>query len=108
MIEQLGTPTFFITFSYNDLNSSDAITAIWKELEGINANISDPSDIPYEVRKKALNDHPTPAARHFNHRMNVFLRKIQQHAEFLFGTTVVDWTYRIEFQQRGYTLLRLQ
>jgi hypothetical protein len=34
MIKQLGFPTFFFTFSYDDLNSSDSVNALWKGDKG--------------------------------------------------------------------------
>ncbi len=48
MMEQLGVPTFFLTISYDDLNSNDSLTAMWKAKYGEDAEVpSDPSEMPF-------------------------------------------------------------
>ena len=39
MIAQLSLPNFFLTMSYDDLNSFDAINALWKAKHGSEAEI---------------------------------------------------------------------
>lgn len=48
-----------------------------------------------------LADHPVAASRHFIHRMNVIMRFLKKESQFFFGAQLSDYTYRVEFQQRG-------
>lgn len=102
MISGLGCPTLFMTISYNDLKSFDSVTAIWKSKYGPDAELDRlPCDIPFGERQSLLNENPIPAARHFAHRMNVIMRYLRRESLYLFGATLADYSYRIEFQSRG-------
>ena len=90
MIKQLGIPTFFLTISYDDLNSIDAVNALWKAKHGEAASI-DPKTLSYEERKKLLDENPVAAARHFNHRLRTFLRMLKSNGKDIFGLDVAHY-----------------
>ena len=73
IIAQLGLPTFFLTMSYDDLNSFDAINALWKAKHGSEAEI-DPENLSYAERKQLSDEHPVAAARHFSYTLRKFLK----------------------------------
>ena len=101
MIKQLGIPTFFFTFSFDDLNSFDCVNAMWKQEYGFDCPDVDPSQIPFLRRKELLNKYPVIAARHFNLRLHKFLALLNNEAESIFGHELLDYTVRVEFQERG-------
>lgn len=101
MVKSLGVPTFFFTFSYDDMNSSDCINALWKAKYGPDAPDVVPEDIPYDERKTLLNDFPIIAARHFSMRLSKFLALIKANGQSIFGLPLVDYSIRVEFQSRG-------
>jgi hypothetical protein len=121
MIKQLGLPTFFITFSSDDLNSSDSLAGLVlaDSLRGssdseltqiIREKITTEdfgqlqdllSKLSYEKRSELLNNHPVFASRHFNRRCKEIVKLMSKYGELLFGYPVLDWSYRVEFQNRG-------
>jgi hypothetical protein len=121
MIKQLGLPTFFITFSSDDLNSSDslALLLLAQSLRGtsdpslvqsVREGIRDEnycrlqdivSNLSYEKRSELLNNHPVSASRHFNRHCQEIVKMMCKNGELLFGYPVLDWSYRVEFQNRG-------
>jgi hypothetical protein len=121
MIKQLGLPTFFITFSSDDLNSSDSLAGLLlaQSLRGtsdpslvqsVREGIRDEnycrlqdivSNLSYEKRSELLNNHPVSASLHFNRRCQEIVKMMCKNGELLFGYPVLDWSYRVEFQNRG-------
>lgn len=98
---QLGPPTFFLTFSYDDLNSFDSVNAMHKRLHGYHEPDIDPQTLTYEQKKALLDSSPITAARHLNYRVRQLYKLMKKHSEQLFGYKLKDYTYRIEFQNRG-------
>ncbi|OXA50541.1 hypothetical protein Fcan01_15287 [Folsomia candida] len=101
MVKSLGVPTFFFTFSYDDLNSSDSVNALLKAKNGADTPECDPSTIPYDERKQMLNDDPVTAARHFSMRLTKFIALIKANGQSIFGLPLIDYSIRVEFQARG-------
>ena len=72
MVKQLGLPTYFLTLSCADLKWEELVDIITKlnNLQNIcNENID------YFNRCEILNQNPVLTARHFQYRVEVFLRK---------------------------------
>lgn len=101
MIKQLGIPSFFFTFSFDDLNSDDCVNSLWKAKYGANVPNVKPGDIPYDERKALLNDFPIVAAKHFSMRLTKLLAFLKNQSVAIFGKKLIDYTIRIEFQARG-------
>ncbi|OXA37426.1 ATP-dependent DNA helicase pfh1 [Folsomia candida] len=101
MISRLGTPTFFLTVSYDDMGSPDVLTAMWKACHEKNDPLPNKiEDLPFEVRRELLNSNPVAAARHFNLRTQELIKLLTTDVT-IFGKPVVDYTFRVEFQDRG-------
>jgi len=101
MIRTLGVPTFFLTFSYDDLNSQDAINALLAAKYGPHFPRRKAEDIPYPERKELLNDYPVAAARHFSMRIVKVINLLKRNSKAIFGKEMVDYSVRVEFQGRG-------
>ncbi|OXA51126.1 ATP-dependent DNA helicase PIF1 [Folsomia candida] len=99
MVTRLGPPTFFLTVSTDDIGSADILTAMWRASrdEPVPANIQ---NLPYDERRELLNSNPVAAARHFNLRTQELI-KLLTNDPTIFGKPVVDYTFRVEFQDRG-------
>ena len=67
MVKQLGTPTFFLTFSCADLR--------WNELISITYKLNR-VDMSYHERCDKLNKNPALVARHFHYRVEMFFQII--------------------------------
>ncbi|CAG7824817.1 unnamed protein product [Allacma fusca] len=103
MIHQLGSPTFFLTFSYYDLNSIDALMAMMMNESTNDINFEDIQwdTLDFDQRRKLLDNNFITAARHFNMRVNELFKMMQKLSVELFGRPLIDFTWRVEFQNRG-------
>ena len=77
MVKQLGAPTFFLTFSCVDLQWNELISIAFK-LNGIDITDEDIYiyRLSYHERCYILNKNPVLVARHFQYRVEMFLKVI--------------------------------
>lgn len=97
MIRSLGPPTWFLTFSCNDLNWSDILAAL---LIVDGRNPSEAKNLTFAERLALVQQYPVVLARQFMVRMNALIRFLK-HNSMCLGGPVQDFWYRIEFQNRG-------
>ncbi|XP_013855915.1 uncharacterized protein LOC106511716, partial [Austrofundulus limnaeus] len=96
MVRQLGTPTFFCTFSAAEMRWPEVITAIKRQqgeevdFEGL--NWSEKCDI--------LRSNPVTAMRMFDKRVEALFRDLLFSPAQPLGE-IADYFYRVEFQHRG-------
>ena len=96
MIRQLSIPTFFCSFSSADLRWPEMLNSILKT-ENMDTNVK---DLDWSQKCGLLRRNPVTAARFFDHRWHCFLRNVILSPSHPLGK-VIDYFYRIEFQQRG-------
>ena len=99
MVRQLGIPTWFLTLSAADLRWPEVIFSIARQY-GQSFTDDDIEKMSWEEKCTWIRNNPVTCARHFDHRLNVFLKKV------IFGPgepigKITDHMYRIEFQARG-------
>ena len=75
MVKQLGIPTFFMTLSCADLRWNELIEIISK-LNSLNLTDDDIKYMCYQDRCDTLNKNPVLVARHFQYRVEVFLKRL--------------------------------
>ncbi|XP_055088458.1 uncharacterized protein LOC117393626, partial [Periophthalmus magnuspinnatus] len=95
-IRQLGIPTWFCSFSSADLRWPSLLKTLLKQ-EGSTRSVE---DLDWAERCDLLRRHPVTAARMFDSRWRRFLRKVILSPAHPIGK-VIDYFYRVEFQQRG-------
>ncbi|XP_055084859.1 uncharacterized protein LOC117386041 [Periophthalmus magnuspinnatus] len=95
-IRQLGIPTWFCSFSSADLRWPSLLKTLLKQ-EGSTRSVE---DLDWAQRCDLLRRHPVTAARMFDSRWRRFLRKVILSPAQPIGK-VIDYFYRVEFQQRG-------
>ncbi|XP_076872151.1 uncharacterized protein LOC143522232 [Brachyhypopomus gauderio] len=96
MVRQLGIPTWFCSFSSADLRWPELMETILTQ-EGKHVS---PDDLDWSERCALLKSNPVTAARMFDHRFRCFLKDVIMSEAQPIGE-IVDYFYRIEFQQRG-------
>ena len=99
MMSQLGVPTWFFTLSAADMQWPDLIQTIAKQY-GKNLTDDDVKNLSYEERCTWLRKNPVTAVRHFQYRLETFVKHVLQSTAKPLGE-VVDYAIRIEFQARG-------
>ena len=75
MVKQLGLPTFFMTLSCADLRWNELISIISK-LKGEDLSDDQINAMRYNDRCTYLNSNPVLLARHFQFRVEGFLKEI--------------------------------
>ncbi|VDI19187.1 Hypothetical predicted protein [Mytilus galloprovincialis] len=96
MIRQLGVPTFFCSFSSADFRWSEIVDTILKQ----QGDMRNSENMTWDEKCKVLSSNPVTAARMFDHRYHTFLKDVIMSDAEPIGK-VIDYFYRVEFQQRG-------
>lgn len=97
MLRQCGIPTFFATFSSAELSRwPETIKAIMK-LYGIPVDFS---ELDWPKKCQIQRSNPVLAVRMFYHRVNLLMNNLIMSLANPIGK-VVDYFYRVEFQQQG-------
>ncbi|KAM9771032.1 uncharacterized protein ACBT44_004625 isoform 5-T6 [Syngnathus typhle] len=96
MIRQLGTPTFFCTFSAAEMRWEEVITAI-KAQQGEVVNFA---ELDWATKCEILRSNPVTTMRMFDKRVEALFRDLILSPARPIGE-VVDYFYRLEFQHRG-------
>ncbi|XP_047025515.1 uncharacterized protein LOC124634135 [Helicoverpa zea] len=97
MVRTLGPPTWFMTFSCNDLNWPDMTKAL---LIAEGRDVNEAESLTFPERLQLVQKHPVVVSRQFTVRVNALMRFLKRDPDCL-GGPVVDFWYRIEFQNRG-------
>ena len=100
-VPPIRSANILLNILHDDLNSFDSINAMHKRLHGYHVPDIDPQTLTYEEKKALLDGSPITAARHLNFRVRQVYKLMKKHSEQLFGYKLKDYTYRIEFQNRG-------
>ena len=100
MIRQLGPCTWFITLSAADLKWPDTIRVIAKQ-QGRFLSDDDIAKMSWEEGCHLLRSNPVTAANHFEDRVKQFMKLILLNKNLCPLGHILDYKYRVEFQQRG-------
>ena len=96
MIRQLGTPTFFCTFSAAEMRWPEVIEAI-KTQQGEEVDFD---ELDWSEKCDILRSNPVTTMRMFDKRVEALFRDLILSPAQPLGK-VVDYFYRVEFQHRG-------
>ena len=99
MFRTLGPPAYFITLSADDMNWPDLMHVLAKR-DGMNLTDEEVLQLPSSERRRLLCSYPVVVAQHFSHRFNSFVNHVMKGEGQPIGE-VVDFFWRVEFQQRG-------
>ena len=97
MLRQLSLPTFFATFSCAELSRWPEVIEAIIEQEG---KTIDFESLTWQEKCAIIRKNPVTAVRMFDHRVKAFIKDIICGPSNPIGE-VVDYFYRVEFQQRG-------
>jgi len=97
MVRNLGPPQWFLTLSCNDLNWKDILQAC---LIAAGRNGENIDNLQFDERQRLIVEHPVALSRHFMVRVHAIMR-VLQNDDTLLGGKLIDFWWRIEFQNRG-------
>ncbi|XP_073688497.1 uncharacterized protein [Garra rufa] len=96
MVRQLGIPTWFSSFSSADMRWTNLLTSILKQEDRTETL----EQLEWAEKCELLRRNPVTAARMFDFRWHCFLKEVLMSSVQPIGE-IVDYFYRVEFQQRG-------
>ncbi|XP_063436532.1 uncharacterized protein LOC134717961 [Mytilus trossulus] len=96
MIRQLGVPTFFCSFSSADFRWSEIVNTILKQ----QGDMRNCENMTWDEKCKVLCSNPVTTVRMFDQRFHLFLKNVVMSEAEPIGK-IIDYFYRVEFQQRG-------
>ena len=99
MVLQLDIPTWFITFSAADMMSTEPIQIIAHQ-QGVTLTYEEVKSWDWQEKCNWIRSNPVTAARHFQFRAQKFIHGVMMSDAHPVGH-IVDYFYRVEFQQRG-------
>lgn len=100
MIRQLGLPTWFMSLSAADTRWHDLLNILSQINNGHTLSKVDTDAMSWMEKTKLVQKDPVSCVRYFDHRVQEFINTVLKSNHEPLGK-VVDYFYRVEFQQRG-------
>lgn len=100
MIRQLGIPTWFCSFSAAETKWFPLLGCLSKLVHGKELNDSELENLTWQDKCHLIKSDPVTCARYFDHKFQIFVSHVLKHELKPIGE-IVDFFFRVEFQQRG-------
>ena len=99
MIRQLGPATFFASFSAAETRWKHVLKILGNVVDGVDYSDEDVDNLTWVEKCRLIQSDPATCARHFDRQVQLLFRFLKDGVEPL--GPLVDYFYRVEFQQRG-------
>jgi len=100
MIRQLGLPTWFCSFSAAETKWLPLLVALGKFVDNKDYSEEEVANLTWDQKSRLIKSDPVTCARYFDYRFQRFMFEVLMDKSRPIGE-IVDYFYRIEFQQRG-------
>ena len=100
MIRQLGNPTWFCSFSAAETRWSHLLKKLGRLVEKKDYTDCEIENMTWQQKSDLIQKDPVTCARNFEHMVQLFIKHVLKSDEVPIGE-IVDFFYRVEFQQRG-------
>ena len=100
MIRQLGIPTWFCSFSAAETKWVALLRSLAMLVQGKELSTEQIDNLTWSDKCLLIKSDPVTCARYFDHRVQNFLKHVLHHKSQPIGE-ILDFFYRVEFQQRG-------
>ena len=100
MIRQLGKPTWFCSFSAAETRWIHLLKILGRLIDKKDYTDNEIQVMTWQKKSDLIKSDPVTCARNFEHMVQLFLRDILKSTLKPIGE-IVDFFYRVEFQQRG-------
>ncbi len=100
MIRQLGKPTWFCSFSAAETRWIHLIKILGRLIDNKDYNDEEVKQMTWQKKSELIQKDPVTCARNFEHMVQLFIHNFIKSSSHPTGE-VVDFFYRVEFQQRG-------
>ena len=100
MIRQLGNPTWFCSFSAAETRWTHLPKTLGRILEKKEYSNEEINNMTWQQKSNLIQRDPITCARNFEHMVQLFIHDVLRSDVMPIGQ-IVDFFYRVEFQQRG-------
>jgi endonuclease/exonuclease/phosphatase (EEP) superfamily protein YafD len=100
MIRQLGKPTWFCSFSAAETRWIHLIKILGRLIDNKDYTEDEVKRMTWQKKSELIQKDPVTCARNFEHMVQLFIHNFIKSSSHPIGE-VVDFFYRVEFQQRG-------
>ena len=100
MIRQLGNPTWFCSFSAAETRWIHLIKILGRLLDNKDYNDDEIKRMTWQKKSELIQKDPVTCARNFEHMVQLLIHDFIKSSNHPIGE-VVDFFYRVEFQQQG-------
>ena len=100
MIRQLGNPTWFCSFSAAETRWIHLIKILGRLIDKKDYTDDEVRQMTWQKKSELIQKDPVTCARNFEHMVQLFIHNFIKSSCHPIGE-VVDFFYRVEFQQRG-------
>jgi DNA replication protein DnaC len=100
MINMLGAPTWFLTFSADEVGWIECIMCAGRMTREEAEELAR-TDLTFDIRRRIVADNPDLVAQYFQHRFDRFFHLILTPSDAPPLGKIIDFFWRIEFQRRG-------
>ena len=100
MIRQLGKPTWFCSFSAAETRWIHLIKILGRLIDNKHYTDDEVKQMTWQKKSELIQKDPVTCARNFEHMVQQFIHNFIKSSCHPIGE-VVDFFYRVEFQQRG-------
>ncbi len=100
MIRQLGKPTWFCSFSAAETRWIHLIKILGRLIDNKDYTDEEVKQMTWQKKSELIQKDPVTCARNFEHMVQLFIHNFIKSSSHPIGE-VVDFFYRVEFQQRG-------
>ena len=100
MIRQLGNPTWFCSFSAAETRWVHLLKTLGRLVEKKDYTDDEIKNMTWLQKSNLIQKDPVTCARNFEHMVQLFIKDVLKSNLMPIGE-IVDFFYRVEFQQRG-------
>lgn len=100
MIRQLGNPTWFCSFSAAETRWVHLLKTLGRLVDKKDYTDDEIENMTWQQKSDLIQKDPVTCARNFEHMVQLFIKDVLKSNPMPIGE-IVDFFYRVEFQQRG-------
>ena len=100
MIRQLGNPTWFCSLSAAETRWVHLLKTLGRLIDKKDYSDNEIENMTWQQKSDLIQKDPVTCARNFDHMVQLFIKDVLKSNEMPIGE-IVDFFYRVEFQQRG-------
>ena len=99
LVRQLGVPTWFCSFSAAETKWSPLLISLYHLRHKREPSHKELDEMSWQEKCDLIKSDPVTCARYFDYRVQCFIKTVLKHKKHPIGE-IVDYFYRVEFQQR--------